>query len=94
MRSLLALALVAACSLAPAAARAEPPREASPADPGVAAGRTEGGTKYVFKDDLVTGGAPDASGLRIRVVPGATRRALTRPRTDFVPELLTSVENL
>jgi hypothetical protein len=78
---LLALAIVA-----PLPARADPSE--------VPAARTENGYKYVFKDDplAATSGAP--VGALIRVVPGAARQVLIRPRTNFVPELLKSTESL
>ncbi len=56
--------------------------------------RTEGGAVVTFEKDDLRGGGPSALGDSIRRPPGAIRVGLIRPRFNFVPELLKSVENL
>jgi hypothetical protein len=56
--------------------------------------RTEGGAVVTFEKDDLRGGGPSALGDSIRRPPGAIRVGLIRPRYNFVPELLKSVENL
>ncbi len=56
--------------------------------------RTEGGAVVTFEKDDLQGGGPSALGDSIRRPPGAIRVGLIRPRFNFVPELLKSVENL
>lgn len=79
-----ALAFTSASVLAPRLASAQGPARA-PAE----------GTndyEYRFLDDDLLGGALDGSSPVIRVNPRATRSLLIRPRTSFVPELLTSAD--
>jgi len=52
------------------------------------------GYGYKFNDDLLEGGGPSATGARIHVVPHAARNVLIRPRTQFIAEMLKSVENI
>ncbi|MDQ3034135.1 MAG: hypothetical protein M3Y87_17120 [Myxococcota bacterium] len=56
--------------------------------------RTSEATTYDFEDDLVEGGRYDAEGVRVDTRLRAARRTLIRPRTQFIPELLASTENL
>ena len=56
--------------------------------------RVEGGSVIKFEADTLGGGGPNAFGETIRRPPGAVRVGLIRPRFNFVPELLKSVENL
>ena len=74
------------------------PSSAAYADPTPAAGyseaRVEGGQVVTFGNDDLRGGGPSALGDTIRKPPGAVRVGLIRPRYNFVPELLKSVENL
>lgn len=54
-----------------------------------------GGDQVVkFTGDELEGPANPAYGTIIRPMPGAVRVQLIRPRLNFVPELLKSVENL
>lgn len=55
---------------------------------------TERGYRYVFDDDPLAAGAFGPNDTRIRVIPGAARQTLIRPRTSFVAELLVSVEKI
>lgn len=64
------------------------------ASPTYAEQRTEGGSVVTFEKDDLQGGGPSALGDSIRRPPGAIRVGLIRPRFNFVPELLKSVENL
>ncbi len=52
------------------------------------------GYAYVFRDDELSGGAHDANDVTIRAARHAARDQLLRPRLNFVPELLKSVESL
>jgi hypothetical protein len=56
--------------------------------------RFEGGSVIRFEADTLGGGGPNAFGETLRRPPGAVRVGLIRPRFNFVPELLKSVENL
>ncbi|MBW2455861.1 MAG: hypothetical protein JRI68_15200 [Deltaproteobacteria bacterium] len=49
---------------------------------------------YVFRDDPLAGANNMAGAARIRVRNHGARRTLMRPRLDFVPELLKSVEDI
>ncbi len=64
------------------------------ADPTYSEARVEGGSVVTFEKDSIAGGGPSALGDTIRRPPGAIRVGLIRPRFNFVPELLKSVENL
>ena len=55
---------------------------------------TDDGYGYVFKDDLMRGAGLYPGGPMIRVSPHAVRNLLVRPRTQFVAEMLKSVEDL
>ena len=52
------------------------------------------GYGYRFKDDLLGAGLMNPSDPRIHVVKLAARTLLIRPRTQFISEMLKSVENL
>jgi hypothetical protein len=52
------------------------------------------GYAYVFKDDPLAGNSGGATAARIRVLPRGVRHTLIRPRLQFIPELLISVEQL
>ena len=52
------------------------------------------GYRVVFKDDPMTASRDEASGSLISVRPRAARMSLLKPRTQFVGEMLKSVENL
>jgi len=54
----------------------------------------DGGYGYVFRDDLMTGNGTSGAAPRITVASHVVRTVLIRPRTNFVPEMLKSVENL
>jgi hypothetical protein len=49
---------------------------------------------YEFKDELLNSSVSFPNGSNIRVRPGAYRATLIRPRTNFVPEMLKSVEKM
>ena len=54
-----------------------------------------GGDQVVtFPGDALPGDVNSAYGFTIRRPPGVLRAGLIRPRANFVPELLKSVENL
>ena len=95
-------ALAATLALAPAAA-AQTPTKPTPAAPsGTTTTRTadyteqvSGGDQVVkFTGDELAGPPGGWFGTTIRPLPGAMRVGLIRPRLNFVPELLKSVENL
>ena len=52
------------------------------------------GYGYEFDDDPLNAGGFGPNDATIRVRPGAARTLLIRPRTQFVQEMLQSVENL
>jgi hypothetical protein len=52
------------------------------------------GYGYKFKDDPLQAGGFGPRDARLRVVPHAGRSLLIRPRTQFVAEMLKSVEDL
>ena len=66
------------------------------ADPktGYQESRVEGGTVVSFETDGLRSEGSSFLGDAIRRPPGAVRVGLIRPRFNFVPELLKSVENL
>jgi hypothetical protein len=80
--------LVTALVLAASPAFAQEPK------PSASPPAKEAGYGYVFTDDLLAGGVFDPNDVQIRVLRHPMRTTLIRPRTDFVPELLVSVEKL
>lgn len=52
------------------------------------------GYGYEFEDDPLAAGGFGPNDSRIRVRRGAQRSTLIKPRTQFISELLKSVENL
>lgn len=52
------------------------------------------GYGYEFEDDPLAAGGFGPNDSRIRVRRGAQRSTLIKPRTQFINELLKSVENL
>jgi hypothetical protein len=52
------------------------------------------GYGYVFHDDPLQAGGLNPHDARLRVVTHAARDVLIRPRTQFIAEMLKSVENL
>ena len=56
--------------------------------------RLDGDQVVKFTGDELVGPAGGAYGDLIRPLPGTIRVGLIRPRLNFVPELLKSVENL
>jgi hypothetical protein len=52
------------------------------------------GYGYSFEDDPLSAGGFGPNDSRIRVRQGAQRTTLIKPRTQFISELLKSVENL
>lgn len=55
---------------------------------------SDGGYGYEFDDDPLSAGGFGPNDSRIRVRKGAQRSTLIKPRTQFITELLKSVENL
>ncbi len=49
---------------------------------------------YTFDDELLDAVGHAASGVVLRARPGAAHTLLIRPRTQFVDELLSSVEHM
>jgi hypothetical protein len=52
------------------------------------------GYGYRFKDDAMQAGGLSPTDPRLRVVRHSARSVLLRLRTQFIPEMLKSVENL
>lgn len=55
---------------------------------------TGGDVAYLFDDDALAGDGIGVNAAKIVVRSAGVRRTLIRPRLNFVPELLKSVENL
>jgi len=55
---------------------------------------SDDGYGYEFEDDPLSAGGFGPNDSRIRVRRGAQRSTLIKPRTQFITELLKSVENL
>ena len=60
----------------------------------VAESKSDDGYGYEFEDDPLSAGGFGPNDSRIRVRRGAQRSTLIKPRTQFITELLKSVENL
>lgn len=56
--------------------------------------KSDDGYGYEFEDDPLNAGGFGPNDARIRVRKGAQRATLIKPRTQFINELLKSVENL
>lgn len=56
--------------------------------------RVDGNQVVTFPGDPLPGDQNSAYGFTLRRPPGVLRAGLIRPRVNFVPELLKSVENL
>lgn len=56
--------------------------------------RVDGGSVVTFPGDALPGDPNDPYGGVVRPPPRVMRLGLIRPRMNFVPELLKSVENL
>jgi len=56
--------------------------------------KADDGYGYEFEDDPLSAGGFGPNDSRIRVRRGAQRSTLIKPRTQFITELLKSVENL
>jgi hypothetical protein len=76
-----ALALVAGICVAAPSAHADPPKK-------------DAGYEYKFEDDGLLGKDIGGSTLDIRVRQKGARLQLHHPRTQFVQEMLKSVENM
>ena len=87
MRRSLGFALVAVSFFLSVDAAADP-------KPGYQESRVEGGSVVSFETDGLHADGTSFMGDSIRRPPGAVRVGLIRPRFNFVPELLKSVENL
>jgi len=70
------------------------PSFASETDKGPTASVEADGYGYRFKDDALAAGGLNATDPRLHVVQHAARSVLIRPRTQFIQEMLKSVENL
>ena len=55
---------------------------------------TDGDVAYLFEDDPLAGGSMGTNAAKIVVRSPGIRRTLIRPRLNFIPELLKSVEYL
>ena len=55
---------------------------------------TGGDVAYLFDDDPLAGGSMGTNAAKISIRQHAVRRMLIRPRLNFVPELLKSVEDV
>ncbi|HQY63590.1 MAG: hypothetical protein IPF92_01590 [Myxococcales bacterium] len=86
-RSLAAFAAFAACTALSLTASADP-------TPNYKESRVEGGSVVSFETDGLRADGNSFLGDTIRRPPGAVRVGLIRPRFNFVPEMLKSVENL
>jgi hypothetical protein len=85
----------AAAVLAPAAAYAQtPPARPAPTSEYTERQDADGSQVIDFGNDLVVDGTLNIFGDVVRPPPLVTRAALIRPRMNFVPELIKSVENL
>jgi hypothetical protein len=49
---------------------------------------------YIFSDDVIDAGNPNAAGGVVNVIRLGRRDRLLRPRVHFVPEMLKSVETM
>jgi len=58
------------------------------------AGSSGDGYGYEFSDDPLAAGGFGPNDATIKVRPKAARTTLIRPRTNFIPEMLKSVENI
>ncbi len=83
----LGISLVLGMLLVTAEAAADP-------KPGYQESKVEGGSVVSFETDGLRGDGTNFMGETIRRPPGAVRVGLIRPRFNFVPEMLKSVENL
>jgi hypothetical protein len=86
MASVFALAMIAS-AIVSTAARAEGSSYSE-------TGNTSGDQNIIFKDDPLAAGGFGPKDAIIHVPPQAKRVMLLRPRTQFVQEMLKSVENL
>ena len=91
----LAFAVAIACpTLAFAQTGTTPGAAGGPKGSGFSEQTTDGGRNVVFDDDRALGTAYDPFADIVRARPPAARVNLLRPRYNFVPEMLKSVENL
>jgi hypothetical protein len=89
-RSRLSVVVTAAA----AAAAFSFPRAAIADERTLTATTTTDGYGYHFDDDLMGGSGLKDAAPRLHVVQHAVRTVLIRPRTEFIREMLKSVENL
>jgi len=54
----------------------------------------EQGYGYTFEDDPLAAGGFGPGDVTIKVRPKAARGSLTRPRTEFIAQMLKSIENI
>jgi hypothetical protein len=87
MKKLTALAATAALLLVPSLCFADETSDAEKCE-------TQNGYCYSFLDDLLDAPGLDSTAPLLRVRPTGYRERLLRPRTQFVGELLKSVEKL
>jgi hypothetical protein len=57
-------------------------------------GAANGDQSVIFRDDPLAAGGLGPNDVRITVPPSPKRVTLLRPRTQFIQEMLKSVENL
>lgn len=84
--------LIITCGVVAATCVLQPAR--ADGDPSYTDRTTMDGQSVIFKDDPLSAGGLDPKGLVLTIRPSAVRMALLRPRTQFVTEMLKSVENL
>lgn len=93
VRLSLALVFLSFALSAPLAAAQD--RAAAPApEPASETAKTPSETTYDFEDDVVTGDLVRPDGELLSVRRRGARHSLIRIRENFIPELLTSVEDL
>jgi hypothetical protein len=92
-RQAFTVALIAVASLAPASAFAQGSSKDS--DPGYTEKKTDDGSSVVFTDaDWMTGASLGPIGSQLTGFHPPKRFPLMRPRLQFVPEMLKTVENM
>ncbi len=64
------------------------------AEPPARATTDADGYGYIFGDDILAAGGLSPKDARLHVIRHGVRNTLIRPRTAFIRELLTSIENL
>ena len=92
--SWLAVALACSCPTVALAQTGSPATAAAAPKKGFSEQKTENGSSVAFDDDLGIGTAYDPFADIVKGPPRVARVNLLRPRYNFIPEMLKSVENL